>query len=102
MPFLIQDLFLAGAVGGLNCLLYAQMQWSTPAATENWFYCVEKGRPGGSWLVNQIDLSHYPKTRQLIYILVEKRPEFDQPLGVGNRNLQIFDRHFQVKNVTDK
>ena len=43
-----------------------------PAAAENWFYFVEKGRPGVSWLVNQINFSHYPKTRQLIDILVEK------------------------------
>ena len=69
MPFLIQDLFLAGAVGGLNCLLYAQKQRSTAAAAENWFY---KGRPGGSWLVNQVNFSHYPKTRQSINTLVEK------------------------------
>ena len=46
MPFLIRDLFLAGAVGGLNCLLYAQKQQSTAAAAENWFYFVEKARAG--------------------------------------------------------
>ena len=59
MPFLIQDLFLAGAVGGMNCLLYSQMQRSTAVEAENWFY---KGRLGGSWLVNQVNFSHYPKT----------------------------------------
>ena len=50
-------------------------------AAENWFYFV---RPGGSWLVNQINFSHYPKTRQLIDILVENetRLEFDRLLGV--------------------
>ena len=73
MPFLIQDLFLGGTLGGLNCLIYAQTQRSTAAAAENWFYFVEKGRPGGySWLVNQINFSHYPKTGHLIDILVEK------------------------------
>ena len=72
MPFLIRDLLLAGAAGGLNCLFYAQTQLSSAAAAENWFYFVEKGRPGGSWLVNQINFSHYPKIRQLIDILVEK------------------------------
>ena len=41
----------------------------TSCAAENWFYFV---RPGSSWLVNQINFSHYPKTRQLIDILVEK------------------------------
>ena len=55
MPFLIRDLFLAGKVGGLNCLFYAQMQRSTAAAAENWFYFVEKGHPGGSWLVNLVE-----------------------------------------------
>ena len=41
----------------------------TSCAAENWFYfvCLD-----GSWLVNQINFSHYPKTRQLIDILVEK------------------------------
>ena len=68
MPFLMRDLFLAGAVGGLNCLLYAQTQRSTAAAAESWFYT---GCPGGSWLVNLVNFSHYLKTRQLIDILVE-------------------------------
>ena len=52
--------------------IYAQTQRSTAAAAEKWFYFVEKGRPGGSWLVNQVNFSQYPKTRQLIDILVEK------------------------------
>ena len=72
MPFLIRDLLLAGALGGLNCLFYAQTQRSTATAAENWFYFVEKGRPGSSWLVNEMNFSNYPKTRQLIDIFVEK------------------------------
>ena len=59
MPFLIRDLFLPGVAGGLNCLFYAQTQLSSAAAAENWFCFVEKGHPGGRWLVN-------PKPRQLI------------------------------------
>ena len=53
----------------------------TSCAAENWFYFVH---PGGSWLVNQINFSHYPKTRKLIDILVENenRPEFNRLLGV--------------------
>ena len=72
MPFLIRDLFLDGTLGGLNNLFYAKTRRSTGPAAENWFYFVEKGRPGSSWLVNQINFSHYPKTRQLIDIFVEK------------------------------
>ena len=72
MPFLIRDLFMAGALGGLNCLFYAQTQLSSAAAAENWFYFVEKGRPGGSRLVNQLNFSHYSKTRHLIDFLAEK------------------------------
>ena len=70
MPFLIRDLLLAGALRGLNRVFYAQTQRSTAPAAENWFYFVEKGRPGSSWLVNEMNFSNYPKTRQLIDIFV--------------------------------
>ena len=46
----------------------------TSCAAENWFYFV---RPGSSWLVNQINFSHYPKTRQLIDILVENETDLN-------------------------
>ena len=36
------------------------LRTDTAAAAENWFYFVRKGRPDGSWLVNQINFSHYP------------------------------------------
>ena len=62
MPFLIRDLFLAGAAGGLNCLFYAQTQLSSAAAAENWFYFVEKARTGGSWLWNQMKILIVLKT----------------------------------------
>ena len=43
--FHILDLTLAGAVGGLNRLFYAQMRRTTAAAAENRFHFVENGRP---------------------------------------------------------
>ena len=48
--FSIQYLTLAGIVEGLSYLLYAHTQHATAAAAENWFYFVEKARPGGSSL----------------------------------------------------
>ena len=41
----ILDSTLAGAVGGLNCLFYAQTRRTTAAAAENRFHFVENGRP---------------------------------------------------------
>ena len=42
----ILDLTLAGMVGGLNRLFYAQMRRTAAAATGNRFHFVENGRPG--------------------------------------------------------
>ena len=41
----ILDLTLAGAVGGLNRLFYAQTRRTTASAAENRFHFVENGRP---------------------------------------------------------
>ena len=43
--YIIQDLTLAGAVGGLNRLFYAQMRRTTAAAAAIRVHFVENGRP---------------------------------------------------------